>query len=191
MNEHRAPASGHPRPDIMVDFDKEVIEGVAPPQPIPWFIGRPSHGAVVVSIAGVFTPSGGLRYAPGRQQCARAREPVRPPPQSQWTKPAARRPAVALAFIRFDAALPQGYRQDQRPGAQQASRFAPRQRPNRNIAKEYPAHSVHPSGKANSQLPLAPVFWHVLRRASVAQPKNALRALEIAFADRKGSWGPC
>lgn len=171
MNEHRAPAPGHPRPDIMVDFDKEVIEAVVAPQPVAWFIGRPSDGTVVIPIGGLFTPSGGPRYAPGRQQCARARELIRPPPQSQRTKLATWRPAIALAFIRYDTASPQSHWQDQRPGAQQASRFAPRQRLNRNIAKKHSAHSVHPSGKANSQLSLAPVSCHVLGRASVAQPK--------------------
>jgi hypothetical protein len=190
MNEHRAPAPGHPGPDIMVDFDKQVIEGVAAPQPVAWFIGRPHDGTIVTSVAGVFTPGGGLRNAPGRQQGARTRQPVRPPPQSQRAKPAARRPAIALAFIRFDAAAPQRHRQDQGPGAQQASRFAPRQRLNRNIAKKYPAHSVHPSRKANSQLSLAPVSCHVLP-APVWRSRSRFARSGNSVADREGSWGSC
>jgi len=171
VNEHRTPAPSHPGPDIMIDFDEEVVESIATPKPVAWFIGRPGDGTIVIPICGLFTPGGSLRNAPGRKQGARAREPIRPPPQSQRTKPAARRPAVALALIRSDAPPPHRNRQDQGSGAQQALRFAPRPRPNRNVTKKYPAHSVHPSGKANSQPPLALVSCHVLRRASVAQPK--------------------
>jgi hypothetical protein len=146
----------------MVDFNKEVVQSIAPPKPIAWFTGRPHDGTVVVPVSGLFTPGGGLCNAPGRQQAARAREPIRAPPQSQRPKPALRRAAVALAFIGFNAAPAERGRQDQRSCAKQAFRSSPRPRPNRNIAKKYSAHSVHLPGKQipNCRLRLYPAMYY-------------------------------
>src|ERR1700685_2528127 len=93
MDENRAAATGHPGPYVMVDFNEEVIEAVVTPEPVAWFIGRPHHRVVIVSISGILAPGGSTANTAGRQRAGRMAQSVRPPPQSQRTKPPARRPA--------------------------------------------------------------------------------------------------
>ena len=56
MNENRAAATGDPGPRVVVDLDEHVVEAVAAPKPVAWFIGRPREGAVVAPVGWVFAP---------------------------------------------------------------------------------------------------------------------------------------
>src|SRR5262245_58011277 len=116
MDENRAAAPGDPRPDVMVDFNEKVVEGVAAPKPVTWFSGRAGHRAVIIAVAGVLAPGRSPANSAGRQRALRSMQSIRPPPQSQRAKPAPRRPAIPFAFVGLDAAPPQRHWQRQRTG---------------------------------------------------------------------------
>src|SRR5262245_60412369 len=103
MHEDRATASGHPRTGIVVDLDDEVVEVVAAPQPVAWFIGRAPERPIIAAVRGIFAPGNIAGNALRRQQSFGPRRPVRPPPQPPEPKPAPRRAAVALALVGADA----------------------------------------------------------------------------------------
>jgi hypothetical protein len=103
MQEYRAAAAGHARPGVVVDLDDEVVQMIFPPQPVAWFSGRAVEWPVISPVGGIFAPGDIAGNAPDRQQCARARVAVRPPPQAQEPKPAARSGPVALELVGPDA----------------------------------------------------------------------------------------
>ncbi len=64
----------------MIEFEKNVVEGVVAPEVVAWFIGRPPKRAVIAPIGRIFTPCvGGADPAKGKR-CPRARKAIGPPP---------------------------------------------------------------------------------------------------------------
>src|ERR1700728_1437655 len=82
VDENRTAAAGYPGPHVMVDFNEKVVEAIAAPKPVAWFIGRPGHGVVIISVGGVLAPGGFTSNAAGWQRGARVPRSIRPPPQS-------------------------------------------------------------------------------------------------------------
>ena len=109
---------GDPGSRVVVNLDNHVVKAVVAPEPIAWVIGRPPEGMVVAPIRRVFAPRILRPDAAGRQECARPTQPIGPPPQPHGSKPAARRAAVALAFIGLDAGPTQRDRQGHGAGEQ-------------------------------------------------------------------------
>ncbi len=103
MQEYSAAVTGNARPSVVVNFDNEIIQAVATPQPVAWFIGRPVEGPVVPSIGRIFAPGVVGPDPPDWQQGARPHQAVGPPPQPNWMKLPGRRRAVAFPLGRFDA----------------------------------------------------------------------------------------
>ena len=56
VDEHGAAATGNPGPRVVIEFEKNVVEGVVAPEAVAWFIGRPPEGAVVAPVGGIFAP---------------------------------------------------------------------------------------------------------------------------------------
>jgi hypothetical protein len=71
VDENRTAAAGYPGPHVMVDFNEKVVEAIAAPKPVAWFIGRPGHGVVIISVGGVLAPGGFTGDAAGWQRGAR------------------------------------------------------------------------------------------------------------------------
>jgi len=126
MNKHRAAPAGDPGPSVVIDFDEDIVETILTPKPIAWFNGRPTHRAVIIAVRGVFAPSIGGADPPRRQQSLRTRQAIRPPPQPQREESPARRPPIALAFIRLDAAAADRNRYNEGTGPQDALPMAAR-----------------------------------------------------------------
>ena len=83
VHEHGAAAAGDARAGVVVDLDDEVVEPVVAPQPVAWFIGRAAERPVVAAVARVLAPGVVRRDPADRQQGARPRPAVGPPPQPQ------------------------------------------------------------------------------------------------------------
>ena len=111
MDEHGAAAAGHARPGVVVDFDDQIVETVVPAQPIAWFIGRPAEGSVIAAVRRILAPGIVAADPTHRQQGPRPRQPIRPPPQADRAKTAARRAAIALALGCLDPAPAQRHLQ--------------------------------------------------------------------------------
>jgi hypothetical protein len=80
VDEHGAAATGNPGPRVVIEFEKNVVEGVVAPEAVAWFIGRPPERAVIAPISRIFTPGvGGADPAKG-ERCPRARKAIGPPP---------------------------------------------------------------------------------------------------------------
>jgi hypothetical protein len=73
VNKYSAPVPGDARAAVMVDFDNQIIKPVGTLEAIAWFIGRPPERPIVTAIHWVLAPGIVGRYAPDRQQGARAR----------------------------------------------------------------------------------------------------------------------
>src|SRR5882757_5936342 len=50
MEEDSAASAGDARAGVVVDLDDEIVKVVLPPEPVPWFIGRPPERAVVATV---------------------------------------------------------------------------------------------------------------------------------------------
>jgi len=87
----------------VIEFEKNVVEGVVAPEVLAWFIGRPPERAVIAPIGGIFGPGVGRADPAKGKRCPRARKAIGPPPQPHHVKPAAGRSPVAFAFIGPDA----------------------------------------------------------------------------------------
>ena len=67
MDEHGAAATGNSGPRVVIEFEKNVVEGVVAPEVVAWFIGRPPEWAVIAPVGGIFTPGVG-RTDPTKRQ---------------------------------------------------------------------------------------------------------------------------
>ena len=84
----------------MIDLDDQVVETVVPAQPIAWFIGRLTEGAVIAAVRGILAPGIVATDPTHRQQGPRPSQPGPPwggatqwpfssmcPASSQWGIP--------------------------------------------------------------------------------------------------------
>ena len=187
MDKDGAAPAGHARPRIVVDLDNEIVEAVFAPEPIAWFIGRAPKGPVVAPVARIFAPGVGAADPAHGQRGSRRRQPIRPPPQPQRAKAAARRTAIAFALVGSDAAAAERDRHAQGAGAEPALRWPAGPRPDMDRAKEDLCMCGAP--EAISQLLLALVSSHALLRArqrSEVAAKNGGRAPRTAGGRPKG-----
>src|SRR5437588_4520765 len=97
MQEYSAAVAGKARSSVVVNFDNEIVQAVAAPQPGAWFSGRPVEGPVVPSIGRIFAPGIVGADPLDRQQGARPRQAVGSPPQPNRMKLPGRRPTAAVA----------------------------------------------------------------------------------------------
>src|SRR5271170_5191297 len=67
MDEYGAAAAGDSGLRVVVNLDKEVIEGVVAPQAVAWFTGRPLKGSVIAPVGRIFAPGIGGTDAAQRQ----------------------------------------------------------------------------------------------------------------------------
>src|SRR5664279_148832 len=121
MDEDRAATPGDTWPGVVVDLDNEVVQIVLARQPISFGIRRHFYAPIIMAVGWILAPAVVGHDALRRQHRGRARMPSGPPPQPLEPECAARRRAVALAFIGFDAATPERDRQGQRPRRQPAA----------------------------------------------------------------------
>jgi hypothetical protein len=117
VDENSAAAAGDARPRVVIDLNKQIIQPIAPPKAVAWFIGRSREGTIIPPIGRIFTPSIGRSDTTDWQQCTRTKKAVGPPPQPQWAKQTARRRAVTLALVCPDPGAPDRNRHDQMTGA--------------------------------------------------------------------------
>src|SRR5271166_3637945 len=99
MDEYGAATTGNPGPCVVIEFEKNVVEGVVAPEAVAWFIGRAPERAVIAPIGRIFAPGVGRADPAQGKRCLRARKAVGPPPQPHRAKPAAGRSPVALPLI--------------------------------------------------------------------------------------------
>jgi hypothetical protein len=126
MHEHRAAHACDARTGVVGDLDHQVIKVVAAPQPITWFIGRPSERAVVAAVPRVFAPRKGAVDSSRGQQRRRPCVPISPPPEAKEPKAPARCCAIALALVGRDAGAAEHNRDSVRSGEQHPLRNPPR-----------------------------------------------------------------
>ena len=120
MDEHRTAPAGDARPGVVVDLDDEIVQPVATPQPVPWFIGRPPERTIVAPVGRILAPRD-IRGQPAcRQARRRTRQAVGPPPQPAQPEAAQRGAAVALPLVGQDAAAAEHDRDRPTAGQQYA-----------------------------------------------------------------------
>ena len=166
VDEHRAAASSHARPCVVVDFDNQIIKMVGSAQPVAGLSGHQPEGPIVAPVRRIFAPSIVRPDSLDRQARGRARPAVSSPPQPHQPESAARGGAVALALIRQDATAAKGNRQGQWAGDQPA--FGVVARPD-----------SHPQGLDSSRrhVPRVPNARNKVRRQPLT--KRAARAYVI------------
>jgi len=118
MDEDRATAPGDARPGIVVDLDNEVVERVGAGEPVGAAFLCHGYRPVIAPVRGILAPAVVRLNPPGRQQGRWPRVAVGAPPQPVRMKAAARRRAVTLALVGFNAAASERHRQGQRTGDQ-------------------------------------------------------------------------
>src|SRR5215204_4056888 len=144
MQKNRAAASGNPWARVVVELDDQIVEMIIPPQSIAGFTGRAAERPVVAAIAGILGPGEIGRDAPDRQQGARPRRAIRPPPQPYQPKPTARRGAVALAFVGPNASAPEHGRNGEPAGKDQPAVSGARPPAHANARKSLLPHRITP-----------------------------------------------
>ena len=140
MDKDGAATASHPRPRIVIDLDNDIVEAIFAPEPITWFNGRPPKSPVVAPVLGIFAPSVGAADPAGWQRGSRQRQPIRPPPQPQCPKGAARRTAIAFALVGSDAAASERDRHAPGAGAEPALRWPAGPRPDMDRSERGPLH---------------------------------------------------
>jgi hypothetical protein len=103
VQEHGAATSRDPRPGIVVYLDQDVVQPVVPPQPVAWFIGRPSEWPVVAAVAGILAPGGVGADPSNRQDSSGPPAAVGPPPDTERAEPAGRGASVPFPLIGSNA----------------------------------------------------------------------------------------
>ena len=110
MDEDGASAPGHARPGIVIDFDHEIIEVIGAPQAITGGVRLAANRMIVAAITRILAPCVLDADGADRQQRFWPRTAIGPPPQPYKTETAARRCAIALAFVGLDALAPERHR---------------------------------------------------------------------------------
>lgn len=146
MDKDGAAPAGHPRPHVVIDLDNDIVEAIFPPEPITWFNGRPAKRSVVAPVARILAPGVGAADPAHRQRGSRRHQPIRPPPQPQRPKGAARRAAIAFALVGSDAAAPERDRHAPGAGAEPALRWPAGPRPDMDRSEGRPLHMSSAGG---------------------------------------------
>lgn len=118
VDENRTAAPCYAGPRVVIDLDNNVVESVIAPQPISWFIGRPTKEAIVASVGWILAPGIGAANGADRKQCPRSRQTVGSPPQPHRPECAPWGTAIAFPLIRLDAGTAEGHRDQQVTRAQ-------------------------------------------------------------------------
>src|SRR5262245_58512720 len=99
MHEDRTASPGDARARVVVDFDDQVVEVIAAPEPVAGLVRAAPEWPVIAAVAGVLAPGIVLPDGPDRQSGVWPRRAVGPPPQPAQSEQPARRPTVALALV--------------------------------------------------------------------------------------------
>src|SRR5262249_7669171 len=99
VDENRAAAARDPRAAIVVELDNQVVEVVGAPQAIAGLVRAALDCTIVPTVGRGFDPGVIGVDAPHRQQCARARQSVRAPPEPYQPERAAGCRAIAFALV--------------------------------------------------------------------------------------------
>jgi len=153
MDEHGAAAAGDSGLRVVVNLNKQVIEAVIAPQAVAWFTGRPLKSLVIPPVGRIFAPGIGATDAAQRQWRPRAWQAIGPPPNPHRQKLTAWYAAVALAFVRLNAAAPERDGHNAQTSAHQTLRAATWPRVNADRARGIPRHSVTGLSVANFPTP--------------------------------------
>jgi hypothetical protein len=122
MDKHRAPSPDHARPRVVVQFDNQIIELIGAPKPVTKSLRWYCDVAIVAPVCRILAPGVAVPDAAGREQRCGPRHAVGAPPQPFEAENAARRCAVALPFVRQNAAATQCYRERRKTRNQKPAR---------------------------------------------------------------------
>src|SRR5260370_41605930 len=107
MQKYRAAAAGDARGAVVIDLDNEIIEVVVTLKPVAAASAFGPYWLVVVAACGVFAPGVFRSEGANRQKCPRPRMAVGAPPQLPRPESAFGGPAITLALVGPDAAVPE------------------------------------------------------------------------------------